>query len=157
MPAYVMDANIRVSFLTSCANTGAPTTAEINAGVALEGYVTSDGWQLDTSNDSVDVSVLNSAENFEDVGRRTDNPSLTMFDQGPNTVPATTFASNAAGFLVERRGVAASTAWAASQKVRVIPVKAKAIKRPQTAKNERDKIIVEFAKTGPIVDLATTA
>ena len=151
MPAFNNDGFTKLWFVPTIANTSAPTTSELNAGTALEGFLTPDGWDRDTS-------TLAGGDNTEDVGRRSDAPVITYYAQGTaGTSPDSVFAGNASGYLVERIGIAASTAWTASQKVSVTPVRAKAPKRPQTAKNERAKVVQEFVKTGTAVDIATVA
>lgn len=157
MADIVSDGLTRVSWLTSCASTAAPTTAELNAGVALESFVTADGWNAKTSTDDVDNSALNSTQNTMLPGRRTDSIELTFKQQGKTATPWTTFASNPAGFLVRRSGVAATTAWAAAQKVTVYLVAAGFRDEKSPAKNELEKFAVDFKITGQTVDSATTA
>lgn len=158
MPAFNSDGNTKLWFVPTISNTSAPTTSELNAGTALEGFTTPDGWDAGTSTDTVDTTTLAGGDNTEDVGRRTDAPSLTYYAQGvPGTSPDSVFTGNAAGYMVERIGIAATTAWASSQKLRVFPVKAKHLKRPATAKNARATVVVEFVKTAAAVDPATVA
>lgn len=152
---YTLDGTTQVWFVNTIANPNAPTAAEVNAGTALADYCTPDGWNVDTGNDTIPTSTLAGTDNTEDVGRRSDAPSLTMYDNGLGVAPHSLFNANQAGFLVERLNVAKGTTATAGHKVRLWPVKAKAPKRPQTASNEKAKIIVEFVKTGNAVESAT--
>lgn len=155
MADILNDGNIRVYWVTTISNTSAPTTTELNAGVALESYITPDGYSITTSDDSVDTSALNSADNTAVPGRRNDEISITFKHQGDSAAPWTTFASRPDGYLVERTSIAGSTAWAASQKVRVFTVKAGSRQKAPRAANEVEKFTVEFSKTGATQDSAT--
>ena len=157
MADIISDGLTRVSWVTSIANTAAPTAAELNAGVALESFVTADGWNASTSTDDVDNSALNSTQNTVLPGRRSDSIELTFKQQGKSNAPWTTFAGNPAGYLVRRSGLSASTAWAASQKVTVYTVQAGFRDEKAPAKNELEKFAVDFKVTGAVVDTATTA
>lgn len=157
MADIISDGLTRVSWVTTIANTAAPTTAELNAGVALESFITADGWNASTSTDAVDNSALNSTQNTALPGRRSDSIELTFKQQGKTAAPWTTFAGNPAGYLVRRSGVAATTAWAASQKVTVYTVSAGFRDEKAPAKNELEKFAVDFKVTGGTVDTATTA
>lgn len=157
MADIISDGLTRVTWCTSIASTAAPTTAELNAGVALESFVTADGWNASTSTDDVDNSALSSTQNTVLAGRRTDSIELTFKQQGKGNPPWTTFAGNPVGYLVRRSGVTASTAWAASQKVTVYTVQAGYRDEKAPAKNELEKFAVDFKITGAVVDNATTA
>lgn len=157
MADIVGDGMIRVSWVTTISNTSAPTVAELNAGVALEGFLTPDGWSVATAEASVDNSALNSTDDTNLPGRRSDDIEATFKHQGDSAAPYTTFASKPAGYLVERTSVASTTAWAASQKVRVFPVTAGNRNKLPRTPNEVEKFSVKFYKSAATVDLATTA
>ena len=157
MADIISDGLTRVSWVTTIANTAAPTASELNAGVALEGFITADGWNASTSTDDVDNSALNSTQNTALAGRRSDSIELTFKQQGKGNAPWTTFAGNPVGYLVRRSGVAATTAWAASQKVTVYTVQAGFRDEKAPAKNELEKFAVDFKITAGTVDTATTA
>ena len=157
MADILMDGNIRVSWVTSIANTAAPTVAELNAGVSLESYITPDGFNVNTNDDKVDTSALNSTDNTAVAGRRTDEIGITFKHQGDSAVPWTTFAGRPTGYIVERTSIAGSTAWATSQKVRVFPVQSSNRQKIKRAPNEIEKFTLDFFKTGATVDTATVA
>lgn len=157
MADILMDGNIRISWVTSIANTAAPTVAELNAGIALETFVTPDGYKISTSDDKVDTSVLNSTDNTFVPGRRSDDIAITFKHQGDASAPWTTLSGRPSGFIVERTSIASSTAWATSQKVRVFPVTASNRQKQERSANEVEKFACDFFKTGPAVDSATTA
>lgn len=157
MPDILNDGNIKVSWVTTIANTSAPTTTELNAGIALEAFITPDGYSITTSDDKVDTSALNSADNTAVPGRRNDEISITFKHQGDSAAPWTTFASRPDGYIVERTSIAGSTAWTAAQKVRVFPVKAGSRQKAARAANEVEKFTVDFMKTGVTIDSGAVA
>jgi len=153
----VSDGFTRISWITSVSNPAAPTTAELNAGVALESYITADGLDMTTETQEVDNSALNSTQNTALVGRRGDSVELTFKSQGKAGAPWTTFASNPNGWLVRRSGLAASTAWTAAQKVTVIPCQAGYRQEMPPAANTLEKFSVKFVISGTVQDGATVA
>ena len=157
MADIISDGMTKVSWVTTISNTAAPTTAELNAGVALESYITPDGLGISTGTDSVDTGALNSTQNTQVPGRRSDDITLTFKDQGRANAPYTTFASRPTGYLVVRRGVASTTAWASSQKVTVYPGTAGDRQDVPTAPNEVLKFAVPIMVSGTVNDAATTA
>lgn len=157
MPDIISDGLTRVSWVASISNPSAPTTSELNAGQALESFITADGWDASTSTDSVDNSALNSTQNTELPGRRSDSIELTFKQQGKSAVPWTTFSGNPAGYLVRRSGVASSTAWTTAQKITVYPVTAGFRNEMAPAKNELEKFSVPFMITGAVLDNAAVA
>ena len=157
MADILADGTSRIAWVTSISNTSAPTTTELNAGTDLTPYITADGLSITTATAKVDTSALNSVDNLSVPGRRDDDIEITFKSQGDSAAPWTTFASRPAGYIVERVGVAYSTAWTASQKVRVFPVTAADRQRVPAAANEVVKFTVPFMKTAAVVDQATVA
>ena len=157
MADIVMDGNVKVAWVTTISNTSAPTSSELNAGVDLTSWITPDGLNITTETADVDTTAVNSTQNTYAVGRRTDSASLTFKHQGFAAAPWTTFASNPSGYVVVRRGIAGSTAWAASQKVLVYPAQAGYRALAPYAANEVEKFSVDFKINGIVVDSATTA
>lgn len=148
MADILADGMTKVSWCTTISNTSAPTAAELTAGVALESFITPDGYGMSTTTDAVDVGSLASTQDAELPGRRKDSGSLTFKHQGDAAAPFSTFAARPAGFLVTRFGVAATTAFAAAQKVDVFPATAGDRLRMPSAKNEVLKFQVPIMVTG---------
>lgn len=157
MTDIASDGMTRVSWVTTISNTAAPTTAELNAGVALESFITPDGLSISTSTAAVDNSALNSTDNTALAGRRSDEISITFKQQGQSAAPWTTFAGKPSGYVVVRSGIAAATAWTASQKVQVYPMQAGDRQKSSPAPNELEKFTVPFFKSGAVNDSATVA
>lgn len=122
MPDLVTDGFIRVYWVLAIANINAPTVAELNAGTRLDTTMTADGLNISASTAAVDLSALSSTYGTEGVGRRSfSDPSLTIKRQtGTDSVfNALVYQTN--GFVVVRRNVLASTAWASGDKAEVYP------------------------------------
>lgn len=117
MPDIVSDGNIRVSWLTACANIAAPTVSEVNAGLLLAGVASSDGlsgWQPDTA--TIPNRKLNSTFNSGDVGSISiEDALIRFFKQSGTDTTYTTLIKNAAGFILIRRSLPSATAYASSQ------------------------------------------
>lgn len=157
MPDIVSDGNVRIVWVTTLSSVTSPTATQINAGVDLTPFITPDGWNVTTSEATVDNSALNSVDDTVLPGRRSDEIEVTFKHQGDSAAPWTTFANNPAGYLVERRSVAYGTAVAASQKVRVFTVTAGFRNKLPAAPNELEKFSVKFYKSAAVSDSATVA
>jgi len=157
MPDILSDGNVRVSWVTTISNTSAPTAAELNAGVALENFITPDGLSITTGTDGVDNSALSSVQSTQIAGRRTDEIEITFKQQGQAAAPWTTFTARPNGYVVTRRGIASSTAYAAAQKVQVFPAQAGDRQIVSPAPNEMEKFSVSFFVTAPVADAASGA
>lgn len=155
--AYTLaDGMTKVIWLTSCANTAAPTAAEVAAGTALETYITPDGLDVSTEESRVDVGNLASVQDTEVAGRRKESINLTMHNLGMDAAPFSTFAPTAgvypSGFLVIRYGVAATTATAADDVVDVYTVTAGTRQRISPAANDVLKFSVRFYSTAQMAE-----
>lgn len=157
MADLLADGTTKVSFCTSIANIAAPTVAELNAGTALEAIITPDGLDITPSTAAVATGALNSTFDTQAAGRRSYDIALTFKRQTPTDTPVNLFPYQTAGYLVVRDNLAASTAWAASQKVQVYPVQSGEPNRVKPAANEVKKLTVSFFMTGDANTNATVA
>jgi hypothetical protein len=118
------DGMTRVAWVPTIANIAAPTTAELNAGTLLQTTITADGLnglQPDTA--TVDTSSLASTFNTVTVGRASfSNTRLRIKKQTATDTIFNTLTRGTEGYLVVRRSVAETTAWASTQAVQVYPV-----------------------------------
>jgi len=124
VPDIPVDGNTRVAYVPTIANNAAPTTAELNAGILLQSFLTADGlvgFEPDTAD--VDNTSLASTFDTKTIGR--DSFSGTMLrlkkQSGTDTV-FTTLTRGTAGYIAIRRDIAESTAWASSQALEVYPI-----------------------------------
>jgi len=125
MADMLNDGNIKLVYAPSIANIAAPTTTELNAGTALECFVTADGLDVTVDEDVISIPKLCETFSAEAPGRAKYSISLTAVRKD---VPAQDTAwnllvRNTAGFLVFRYNTTVATAWATSQLVQVFPGK----------------------------------
>lgn len=157
MTDIVVDGTIKVGWVTTLSSLTSPTATQITAGVDLESFITPDGLNVDEADEMIPTAALNSTFSTEKIGRTTVDASLTFKHQGLADPPWTTFASRPAGYLVVRYGVAATTDWAASQKVDIYPCTAGDRQPVQAAPNEVAKFTVPLFITGTPSKAVTTA
>src|SRR5215213_9824535 len=106
MADVVIDGYIRVSSVPTIANLAAPTTAELNAGVAYEMLLTQDGLNgFASTTNWVNNSALGS----------------TFDTQLPDTIWTTLQLGYQTNIVIRRR-ILRTTAWTASQPAEVYPV-----------------------------------
>jgi hypothetical protein len=117
------DGKTRVYWVTTIANINAPTTAELNAGIALQPTLTADGLNgfqpatadvVTSSLDSTFDTMVNGRTSFS-------NTSLRLKKQSGTDTIFTTLIRDAAGYVVIRRSIASSTAFASAQGLEVYP------------------------------------
>lgn len=158
MPDLVSDGYTKISWVPTIANIAAPTTSELNAGTSLESLTTPDGLQISPSTAKVDTSNVASTFNTEKVGRTSYDNSITLKRQsGTDTVFGTTMRKNQTGYLVVRRNIAATTAWASSQIVEVYPSETGEPQLSSPAANEVQKYTVPLTVTSAPNTNATVA
>lgn len=119
------DGNTRVAFVPSIANIALPTAAELNAGTLLQSVMTADGLVgFEAKTIEIDTTALASTFDTKSIGR--DSFSGTMLrlkkqTYGSDTVYST-LTRGTAGYVVIRRGILETTAWATSQAIEVYPI-----------------------------------
>jgi hypothetical protein len=151
LPDITSDGKTRVSWVTSIANINAPTTAELNAGIQLQATLTADGL-MGLAPDTADVDTSSLASTFTtNVNGRTSfsGTGLRLKKQSGTDTIFTTLVRDTAGYLVVRRSVAESTAWASTQGVEVYPALCGEVKRldPEPNSVERYEIPLKVTST----------
>jgi hypothetical protein len=119
------DGQVRVAYVPTISNNASPTTAELNAGILLHSLMTADGLEgFEATTAPVDTTALDSTFDTSSIGR--DSYSGTLVRVKKQTVGADTVKSTllrgVTGYIVIRRGIAATTAWTAAQQVEVYPI-----------------------------------
>lgn len=122
MAVVIIDGRVKVTFATAVANVAAPTVAEANAGTALQDDITPDGLDITAATGGVDISNLGSKQFADKSGRVRYNISIKFHHRSPTDTPYNLLPRNTDGFLLVRRGVDATTAWGAGDKLEVYPV-----------------------------------
>jgi len=157
MADIVNDGMTKVAFVTTISAPAAPTEAEMGAGQDLESFLTPDGLGMEFGNDSIDVTALSSTYNAELPGRQTVSTELTLKFQGDAAAPFSTFAGKPEGYIVVRRNVAATTAWAENDVIEVYPVQIGTRRRMAPAANELLQFMVQAFHTSAPVTGAVAA
>lgn len=159
MSDLINDGATRVYWVSSIANIQAPTTSELNAGSDFTPRITPDGLKLDPSTADVDTSSLASTFDTKTVGRVGYDAEVTFKrgSTGGEDLPYTTLKYGVAGFLVVRRGLAYTTAWATSQKCEVYPVTCGEPQNQAPVANEVMKFVSQMKVTSAPATAATVA
>jgi hypothetical protein len=156
MSTILVDGNTTVVWVTTISDPSAPTATEIDAGEQIQSFLTQDGLDISQDQNMVDVSVLNSLSELADFGRSKVDTTLTLFRKEVDTA-WTEFADNPYGFLVVRRGVLNTTAFAAADLVEVYPSKASNRMQTKPASNEAETFTVKLALVSDYQVEATVA
>lgn len=124
MADILTDGRTKVSWVTTIANTAAPTAVELTAGIALQSVLTPDGLvNFAPSTAEVDTSSLDS-EFTTALPGRTSYSGLALRikkQSGTDTVFAALDTKDTRGFVAIRRGTDADTAWTAADIIEVYP------------------------------------
>jgi hypothetical protein len=124
MADSLADGMTRVAFAGSVANIALPTAAECNAGILLQSVLTADGLMgFEASTAPVPTTSLAAKFDTNTVGRDSfSGTGLRFKKQLTGDTAYTTLVKGVSGFLIVRRDIAESTAWAAGQSVEVYPI-----------------------------------
>lgn len=159
MADLITDGRTKVWSVPAIASQGAPTTAELNAGVQLEQLMTPDGlvgFEPDTAD--VDNSALNSTFDTKLPGRASfSGTGLRLKKQSGTDTVYGTFVRDFVTNIVVRRGTLATTAWASSDKVEVYPCQTGETRNIAPAANEVQKYEVPLKITTTPTIRATVA
>src|SRR5918995_1953971 len=139
MADYSSDGNVRVDYVATIANPGAPdVSAELSSTTPLSLQLTPDGWAPASEQAEVPTTSLASTFRTSVPGTRGGPIELTL---KKGDVPASDtvynlFKTGPSGYLVSREAQGgAAAAWAAGQTVTVIPGKAGKPRMNVTAEN----------------------
>jgi hypothetical protein len=121
------DGMVKVAFVPTITSIAAPTVAQINAGIDLEGRLRPDGLATPSDTGRIDNSKLKSTFGTEIVGRRSFSGISVTYVRGPEADTEATEVEDAltyraVGYLVIRRDKLATIAWTVGDKVEVYPV-----------------------------------
>lgn len=123
MGKYPNDGRIRVQFVPTITNILAPTVAELTAGTHITPFLSKDGLTTPADQNNVDVGTL--AENFNAQAPGTFGGAIEMTglrdDQVDTLWDLITY--DLPGYIVVRRGKPTASAFVATDKVEVYPVR----------------------------------
>lgn len=169
IPASVTaQGNVNAVFVPAIANTSAPTTAEINAAgaVDLSCYLMPDWAGVTADQNKGEDRRFCSTESFDRLGtvkRTIADIVYTYLPQGTSAVAGnkvyTALPKGATGYLVIRYGLPTTTAFAAAQKVDIIPVQMGARSKSVQGTDEFAPLTVTqgIGATGVLVEDAVIA
>jgi hypothetical protein len=151
MADITADGKTRVYWVTTISNINAPTTTELNAGIALQPTMTADGLNgFQPATADVDTSSLDSTFSTMVNGRTSfSNTALRLKRQSGTDTIFTTLVRDTAGYVVIRRSVTASTAWASAQAIEVYPALCGEVSRmdPEPNTVERYEIPIKITSS----------
>lgn len=143
MADVIVDGKTRVAWATSISNISAPTVAELEAASDWTTRITPDGLNITPETADVDNSHLASTFTTNRAGRRSFTAEVT-FKRGDNAgddEPFETLKYQTTGYLIVRRVLPYTTAWAAGQEVEVYPVECGEPQQTPPAPNEVAKFM----------------
>jgi hypothetical protein len=126
MPQFPYDENMTLTWVTTIADTAAPTDDELNAGIDFSFFLPPDGFDPGFSDSQFSTSKIATAVDTEEQGRTGAKPKVTLYRDSvvADDDAYTTLLRKARGFWVKRlsTAVAAGSAYIAAQKVDIFPV-----------------------------------
>lgn len=119
VPSTPADGLVNTIWVPSIKNIQKPTAAEINAGTDLSNYVTLGGWSCTPSQESISDQRENSAQDYENPGRKKiSGPNVEVIDNTNTSHSAQnaamdTLTEGAEGYFVRRYGKQTDTTFVA--------------------------------------------
>lgn len=148
------EGNVKVAFAATLANPAAPTAAECTGATDLSGYIKGGTFTPTADQSTGDDRRLASRETYQVLGRVTRGFDDVQYVYDPqNVTPSenvayTTLVEGVTGFIIVRWGIDADTAFAATQKVDVIPIECGAQRKVGPAENDEFARLVVSQKWG---------
>lgn len=128
VPSTPADGLVNTIWVPAIENIQKPTAEEINAGTDLSNYVVLGGWSCSPSQDSISDQRENSAQDYENPGRKKISGSSIEVIDNTNTehsaqnVAMETLAEGTEGYFVRRYGKQTDETFAAGDTVNVYAV-----------------------------------
>lgn len=157
MAPYVYEGKTRIQWVETIASKTAPTVAELAAGTDVTSYVTKDGLTTPANQNMVDNATIAETFDAQVVGSWGGALELMMRRDASSDTAWNTWDYGDNGYIVIRRGLAASTSFSAGQKVEVYPAQAHQPVMEPSAANEQQRFKVAFAVTAEPAMKATVA
>lgn len=155
VPATPADGLVNTIWVPSIKNIQKPTAAEISAGTDLSNYVTLGGWSCSPSQDSISDQRENSAQDYENPGRKKiSGPSIEVIDNTNTSHSAQNAAMDkltegAEGYFVRRYGKQTDTTFVAGDTVNVYAVRIGMSAKVAIAANSVLRSKVNFSVRAP--------
>lgn len=155
VPSTPADGLVNTIWVPSIANIQKPTADEINAGTDLSNYVTLGGWSCSPSQDSISDQRENSAQDYENPGRKKISGSSIEVIDNTNTehsaqnVAMETLAEGVEGYFVRRYGKKTDETFVAGDIVNVYAVRVGMSAKVAIAANSVLRSKVNFSVRAP--------
>lgn len=161
MGKRLTDGNIKATWVPAVSSISAPTVAELTVAgiIVLENTVLDDGLKVDFDEGTVTGNVLASTQDFEGPGRSKAQIELTYFRDYTASADRmwSVMTRGTVGYLVVRRGYAATVGYAIGDKVEVYNATC-GERKPQAPERESyDKVMVKLYSSGSYTVEATVA
>ena len=155
MARLAYEGRVKVIFVTTIADTDAPTAAEITAGVDVTPFVTKDGVNPGTTNNRIDTAGIDSAFDSQIQGSWAAEFQLTCMRDDTTDTAWETLQRGVQGYLVV--GYDSPTGIAAADTVQVWAVELGTPVMQPSAANTNQMFVVDVAIATPPVLEATVA
>lgn len=155
VPSTPADGLVNTIWVPAIVDIQKPTAEEINAGTDLSNYVVLGGWSCSPSQDSISDQRENSAQDFENPGRKKISGSSIEVIDNTNTehsaqnVAMETLAEGTEGYFVRRYGKQTDEAFAAGDTVNVYAVRVGMSAKMAIAANSVLRSKVNFSVRAP--------
>lgn len=155
VPSTPADGLVNTIWVPAIEDIQKPTAEEINAGTDLSNYVVLGGWSCSPSQDFISDQRENSAQDFENPGRKKISGSSIEVIDNTNTehseqnVAMETLAEGAEGYFVRRYGKQTDEAFAAGDTVNVYAVRVGMSAKMAIAANSVLRSKVNFSVRAP--------
>lgn len=155
VPSTPADGLVNTIWVPAIGDIQKPTAEEINAGTDLSNYVVLGGWSCSPSQDSISDQRENSAQDFENPGRKKISGSSIEVIDNTNTehsaqnVAMETLAEGTEGYFVRRYGKQTDEAFSAGDTVNVYAVRVGMSAKMAIAANSVLRSKVNFSVRAP--------
>ncbi|MGY5202972.1 phage tail tube protein [Bifidobacterium adolescentis] len=155
VPSTPADGLVNTIWVPAIEDIQKPTAEEINAGTDLSNYVTLGGWSCSPSQDSISDQRENSAQDYENPGRKKISGSSIEVIDNTNTehsaqnVAVETLAEGTEGYFVRRYGKQTDADFAAGDTVNVYAVRVGMSAKMAIAANSVLRSKVNFSVRAP--------
>ena len=150
MPTYITPGRSEIAWVTTIAVAGAPTAAELNAGVDLTAFVREMPTIPRATNlsDNTDISSTFESRNIGTRGGDVVDVIVKRFTTTATDTAYTTLAEDTAGFLiVARKGLAATGTFAVADEIDIFPGTVSSLEDGTPGRNDIDTAIAHLAVT----------
>ena len=150
MPTYITPGRSEIAWVTTIAVAGAPTAAELNAGVDLTGFVREMPTipRATNQSDNTDISSTFESRNIGTRGGDVVDVIVKRFTTTATDTAYTTLAEDTAGFLiVARKGLATTGTFAVADEVDIFPASVSSLEDGTPGRNDIDTAIAHLVVT----------